>query len=171
MNKLSLFQLVMWVVFPALFMACGGRSPVSRDAASLTVIDVESALAHLEDELTLSDLYDTVCYVPLETSDSCLVGAYPSVRVVDGCIVVSSYSGTALCHSFDAQTGRSGVKESPERITFFAHAIFTARNRTTTSGYTNAIAARFAWHLRTVRSAMTLPASCPTRLPLSKHTK
>lgn len=106
MNKLSLFQLVMWVVFPALFMACGGRSPVSRDAASLTVIDVESALAHLEDELTLSDLYDTVRYVPLETSDSCLVGAYPSVRVVDGCIVVSSYSGTALCHSFDAQTGR-----------------------------------------------------------------
>ena len=48
MNKLSLFQLVMWVIFPALFMACGGRSPVSRDAASLTVIDVESALAHLE---------------------------------------------------------------------------------------------------------------------------
>ena len=106
MNKLSLFQLVMWVVFPALFMACGGRSPVSRDAASITVIDVESALAHLEDELTLSDLYDTVRYVSLETSDSCLVGAYPSVRVVDGCIVVSSYSGTALCHSFDAQTGR-----------------------------------------------------------------
>ena len=64
------------------FTACGGKDSDSYDKF-LTVIDVESALAHLEDELTLSDLYDTVRYVPLETSDSCLVGAYPSVRVVD----------------------------------------------------------------------------------------
>ena len=52
------------------FTACGGKDSDSYDKF-LTVIDVESALAHLEDELTLSDLYDTVRYVPLETSDSC----------------------------------------------------------------------------------------------------
>ena len=89
----------------ALLAACGNLKP-AEPTDGLIVIDVENALHHLEDELKMSDLYDTVCYVPLETNDSCLVGNWPSLQVVGGHLVVSSYTTQSLCHSFDKQTGR-----------------------------------------------------------------
>ena len=72
----------------------------------VTVIDVESAMDNLQAELKLSDLYDTVRYVPLETNDSCLIGQWPSLSIVGDYLIVNSYSTTNRCYNFDKETGR-----------------------------------------------------------------
>ena len=88
-----------------LLAACGNPKN-NKTAEGLTVIDVESAINNLQDELKLSDLYDTVRYVPLETNDSCLIGQWPSLSIVGNYLIVNSYSTTNLCYNFDKETGR-----------------------------------------------------------------
>lgn len=84
--------------------ACSHPAAVVTD--DLAVVDVEGAVAAM-DELRLSDLGDSVRYVPLETNDSCLIGRNPSVQVLDGYILVSS-GGNVF--SFDGQDGRFVAK-------------------------------------------------------------
>lgn len=84
--------------------ACSQPAAVVTD--DLAVVDVEGAVAAM-DGLRLSDLGDSVRYVPLETNDSCLIGRNPSVQVLDGYILVSS-GGNVF--SFDGQDGRFVAK-------------------------------------------------------------
>lgn len=84
--------------------ACSQPAAVVTD--DLAVVDVEGAVAAM-DGLRLSDLGDSVRYVPLETNDSCLIGRNPSVQVLDGYILVSS-GGNVF--SFDGQDGHFVAK-------------------------------------------------------------
>ena len=88
----------------AVLAACGNPKP-AEPTDGLIVIDVEDALNHLADELKMSDLYDTVRYVPLETNDSCLVGDRPYMVTTDKYLLVS-YAQSPAILTFDKETGR-----------------------------------------------------------------
>lgn len=76
-----------------LMAGCAGNSGAGEGVDGLTVIDVESAMGNLQAELTLSDVADSVWYLPLETTDASLVGECPSARLLGGFVVVSANSG------------------------------------------------------------------------------
>ena len=96
-------HLIQTAALACLLAACSPQKPVSTDG--LTVIDVESALGNVEDELKLSDVYDSVRYVPLETSDSCLIGERPYSVLTDKYILVCSQQEEVV-YTFDRHTGR-----------------------------------------------------------------
>ena len=88
------------VLFVCLLAACGGNPKTTAD--SLSVIDVKSAIEH-PTELKVSQLGQTVRYVPLETGDSCFVGNRSQIRICGKNIIVT-FEGN--CLSFDRETGR-----------------------------------------------------------------
>lgn len=93
-----------WVMY--LFSACGNMSQVSDCQDGLVVIDVESAMADLQDKLKLSDFGNHVRYVPLETNDSCLLSRNAGVGLTDSCLVVSTnYGFIPLIYSFERENG------------------------------------------------------------------
>ena len=100
MRRIFLFGLV--VLFLGL-ISCGSRPSVSASPSEVPLIDVEAAMADLQPALKLSDFGKDVCYIPLETNDSCQVSLV-SVKVFDGNIVVSSRQFVVL--NFDKETGR-----------------------------------------------------------------
>ena len=87
--------------------SCGSRPNASASSSEVPIIDVEAAMADLQDGLKLSDFGSRVRYVPLETSDSCLIGrtqwALWSER---GLLVPSSSRNEVRMYSFDMETGR-----------------------------------------------------------------
>ena len=85
-----------------LLTVCGHKSQIQAPQEGLCVIDVESALADLQDGLKLSDFGSRVRYVPLETNDSSLVDLGP-VKVWRDYILVGS---RGVLYSFDRETGR-----------------------------------------------------------------
>ena len=112
------------IVF-CLLTACGHKSQIQAPQEGLCVIDVESALADLQDGLKLSDFGSRVRYVPLETNDSCLVAAHPKALVTDDYVLVTSRIGTEhFVHAFERRTGRFVAKvghrgEDPKAYTDF----------------------------------------------------
>ena len=82
--------------------SCGSRPNASVSSPAVPVIDVEAAMADLQDGLKLSDFGSRVRYVPLETNDSCLVALGP-VKVWRDYILVGS---RGVLYSFDRETGR-----------------------------------------------------------------
>lgn len=95
-----------------LLTACRQKPGTASSSESLAVIDVESAISSLQEELKLSDLASEVRYVPLETNDSCLIGRYPIVKICgDKLVVASSVVDNCLdCRDnilcFDRQSGK-----------------------------------------------------------------
>ncbi len=77
-------------------------SPQQVKDDSLMYIDVAGAMEDYE-RLKMSELGNHVRYVPLETNDSCLIGAYSEITVLDKQILVKS--GNDL-YCFDKETGR-----------------------------------------------------------------
>lgn len=100
--KQTLSFLMIGMYLTLVLGACNnGQKPITSE--DLIVIDVEAAMNRLEDEFTLSDVADSVWYLPLETTAESLVGKYPYVQFVQGKLVVSALNG---CLVFDGQTGR-----------------------------------------------------------------
>lgn len=84
----------------SLAAACSGNKTIEKDG----VINVATHMQHLN-QLCLEDIQSKeVSYVPLETTDSSLIGARPYVRLLKDKILVSS-QGQPL-KMFDAQTGK-----------------------------------------------------------------
>lgn len=83
-----------------LLAACAdiARQPVGY----MAVIDVAAAMDNLS-PLQLSELGSTVRYVPLETTDSCLIGNNPTLTMAKDYILVQSGND---CFAFDKKTGR-----------------------------------------------------------------
>ena len=78
----------------------GGNPKTAEDG--LAVIDVKNAISH-PTELKVSQLGQTVRYVPLETGDSCFVGDNAQIRVC-GKNLIATFGSS--CLSFDRETGR-----------------------------------------------------------------
>ena len=105
-------------VLLCLMAGCAGGPKPGADVDGLIVIDVENAMDNLQEELTLSDVADSVWYLPLETTDDGLVGNQPAAYWMKGRVVVTANSGKD-CLAFDGQTGRflnsiGHVGEDPE---------------------------------------------------------
>lgn len=83
-----------------LLAAC--RPAAEKGDGTLAVIDV-AAVYEQQTELKVSDLGQHVRYVPLETTDSCLVGNNPKIMVLEKQLVVLT-NQTAYC--FDKESGR-----------------------------------------------------------------
>lgn len=76
--------------------------PTSQKADNtLTVINIESAAAK-QTELKVSELGSNIRYLPLETTDSCLIGNKPKIKIIENRILVLS-NNTVYC--FDKETG------------------------------------------------------------------
>jgi hypothetical protein len=71
-------------------------------SAKLCTVDVEGAMEN-SGELKLSELASDVRYVPLETTDSCLIGANPNILLLDKQIVVYSNKECLLFNKADGK--------------------------------------------------------------------
>lgn len=96
-----------------LMAACTGTPQSSAD--ELCTIDVAGAMENLA-ELKLSELGSDVRYVPLETTDSCLIGSNPTIMLLDKQIAVIQRKELFL---FDKENGKfltkvGRVGEDPE---------------------------------------------------------
>jgi hypothetical protein len=65
------------------------------------IIDVESGLQNIT-KLKVSDLGKTIRYIPLETTDDCLIGKDPIVKVLKNYIVIEANNS---CFLFDKKDG------------------------------------------------------------------
>ena len=81
----------------------------------LCLVDVASAMEN-QTELKISDLGNDVCYIPLETTDSCLIGNDPKLLLLDKHIVVYTRKDCFLFNKtngkFISKVGNGG--DSPE---------------------------------------------------------
>lgn len=98
-NPLRLFK-YLYVFAAALFLGSCGEKKVTQ--GDLEVIPVGMALDQ-QTNLKVSDCFKKVRYVPLETTDSCLVGRNPVVLLLKDWILVKS---DKRCHLFEKETGR-----------------------------------------------------------------
>lgn len=101
MNNEKMKKGMVYVASALLALVSCGRP--AQQSGELTVIPMEAAFAE-QAGLKLSDCFKKVRYVPLETTDSSLVGKFTSVQVLNQYIVVTSED--KYCHLFDKQTGR-----------------------------------------------------------------
>ena len=101
MKQTSTLLMIVTCLTLALGACSNGQKPMA--AEGLIVIDVEAAMDRLKDEFTLSDVADSVWYLPLETTDESLVGEHPYVQQAQGKLMVTASNGTLV---FDGQTGR-----------------------------------------------------------------
>ena len=84
----------------SLTAACSGNKAIEKDG----MINVATPMQHLK-QLCLEDIQSKeVSYVPLETTDSSLIGDRPYVRLLKDKILVASQSQPLKM--FDAQTGK-----------------------------------------------------------------
>lgn len=90
----------------ALLCSCGLFSCVRKeetDEKDLKIIPIEEAYRH-PSSLKASDYFRQIRYVPLETTDSSLVGDNPTVWIAGDRLIVSSRPNR--CMAFDKSTGR-----------------------------------------------------------------
>lgn len=97
---MKIFNILLLIGLTSLAAACSGNKTIEKDG----VINVATHMQHLN-QLCLEDIQSKeVNYVPLETTDSSLIGDRPYVRLLKDKILVSS-QGQPL-KMFDAQTGK-----------------------------------------------------------------
>lgn len=97
---MKIFNILLLIGLTSLAAACSGNKTIEKD----DVINVATHMQHLN-QLCLEDIQSKeVSYVPLETTDSSLIGDRPYVRLLKDKILVSS-QGQPL-KMFDAQTGK-----------------------------------------------------------------
>ncbi len=89
--------LIILATFLVLFNSCNKKSE-----KSIPVLDLESAVS-TPSEIKCSDFIESFEYIPLETSENCLVGTSPTVQIVGENIVVQTIND---CLIFDRNEGR-----------------------------------------------------------------
>ena len=89
------------IMLGGLLLLLGSCAPQNK-ATAPTAIDIAASLEHLT-ELKTSQLGKQIRYIPLETTDSSLIGNSYSIKLSKGRIFVST---NGRCLSFDKQTGK-----------------------------------------------------------------
>ena len=83
-------QIVSCGIFAMLLLAsCNGAQQTSE----VDLIDIAGGMEKLT-ELKVSDLGKTIRYIPLETTDSCLIGDFPNIKLLDDKIMVYKAVGS-----------------------------------------------------------------------------
>jgi len=113
------------IIIIMLFIFCFSIHAQKNKAINSSVIDVENGLKNLS-VIKTSDLGKTVRYIPLETSDDCLIGKNAIVKVLKKYIVVeyklSASADLGTCLLFSKEDGRFIAKighygQDPEAYT------------------------------------------------------
>ena len=89
------------IMLGGLLLLLGSCAPQNK-ANAPNAIDIAASLEHLT-ELKISQLGKQIRYIPLETTDSSLIGNSYSIKLSKGRIFVST---NGQCLSFDKQTGK-----------------------------------------------------------------
>lgn len=89
-----------------IFLLCGLLSACSNKQSEIVELEIVRLAEAFENqtELKASDCFSKVRYIALETSDSCLVGDNPLIRVAANRIIVMT--SHQQCLAFDKQTGK-----------------------------------------------------------------
>lgn len=90
-----------WALPLSIWLGCSCSSSTTK--GELETIPVGSAYSAIT-TLKASDYFREVTYIPLETTDSVLVGNAPSIRVAGNRLIVSS--SQKQCYSFNKSDGR-----------------------------------------------------------------
>ena len=96
-------QVIRYSMIGALCIGLFACSAPKQEDNNLEVIPIEAAFAN-QQELKASDYFRKVRYVRLETSDSCLIGAKPTVRISGDKLIINT--GGKQCYAFDKETGQ-----------------------------------------------------------------
>ena len=112
------------IMLGGLLLLLGSCTPQNK-ANDPNAIDIAVSLEHLT-ELKTSQLGKQIRYIPLETTDSSLIGNSYSIKLSKDHIFVST---NGRCLSFNKQTGNilaaSGTKEKIHKATAMPAALFT----------------------------------------------
>ena len=92
-------KLIFTCILISLLVSCTNQD---KGSESSNRIDIEGSLENTT-KLNLSDFGKTIRYIPLETTDRCLVGNNPIVKVLKNHIVIEANNG---CLLFDKKDGR-----------------------------------------------------------------
>lgn len=87
-------------ILTPLFISC--TSTQEKNTGISTVIDIENSIRH-DTGFKVSDFGKTIRYIPLETTDDCLIGNKPIVKVLENYILIES---NQRCLLFDKKDGR-----------------------------------------------------------------
>ena len=112
------------IMLGGLLLLLGSCTPQNK-ANDPNAIDIAVSLEHLT-ELKTSQLGKQIRYIPLETTDSSLIGNSYSIKLSKDHIFVST---NGRCLSFNKQTGKYlgsiGTKEKIHKATAMPTALFT----------------------------------------------
>lgn len=122
--KKSIYPFIIGASLCASLISCESNS---KSEASLNVISVAEAYSS-PTKLKASECFRKIRYIPLETTDSCLVGSAPSIQIVGNKLIVSTLR-QKQCFLFDKQTGRF--------ISSVGHAGNDPQGYSSTSGWLN----------------------------------
>ena len=81
-----------------LIAACNNRE---RSSTSINIIDIAGALDRTV-TFNVSDFGKTIRYIPLETTDDCLIGNNPQIKVLKDYIIITANKS---CYSFSKKDG------------------------------------------------------------------
>lgn len=100
-------QVIRYSMIGALCIGLFACSAPKQEDNNLEVIPIEAAFAN-QQELKASDYFRKVRYVRLETSDSCLIGGKPTVRISGDKLIINAVNAGIRdqCYAFDKNTGR-----------------------------------------------------------------
>ena len=90
-----------WALPLSIWLGCSCSSSIKK--GELETIAVGSAYSALT-TIKASDYFQHITYIPLETTDSVLVGNAPSIRLAGNRLIVSS--AQKQCFSFNKSDGR-----------------------------------------------------------------
>ena len=107
-----------------LLVFCVGRKNSTTEVQRTdTIIHLSDAITNIQDEILLSELADSVTYIPFETNDSCLFGNYISLNYSSQYVFNLNYcfhwDGT-----FKTRIGRSGQGPCEEPGEIIGHVLF-----------------------------------------------
>lgn len=91
------------LLFPVLGIVCWMSACQGPKSTDRQVVKIGEAFASPE-ELKISDFFNEIQYIPLETMDSCLIGSSPSLYLMDEYILITTTQ--KQCLLFDKATGK-----------------------------------------------------------------
>ena len=106
------------ILFACIILTLSSCINQEKDVSKIKTIDIESSMQNLM-KLKVSDFGKTIRYIPLETTDDCLIGNNPIVKVLKNHIVVEVNQRCLLFNkkdgSFISEIGHTG--QDPEAYT------------------------------------------------------
>jgi hypothetical protein len=80
------------LIFAGLLMSCGNRQQQQTTAENVITIDDSELTTHYKS----SDIFEDITFIPLETSDTCIIGHVAKIKIMDDVIYVLDMQSRSL---------------------------------------------------------------------------